>query len=145
MDTKNKNPLFSGLMNVALPGSSQLYVNKDWISFLGSFLVGIVAYFAVLWLGNLIQDSRMFTLPNGSCTGPLLLIVIAALFWSGQKTAKDRNNESKSSVFYNSKRAMSHESDEKQYAHIQSLRDDGLISEEEFDEKNAKVKAKHSK
>lgn len=60
MDTKNKNPLPSGLMNVVLPGSSQLYVNKDWVSFLGSFLVGIAAYFAALWLGNLVQDSRTF-------------------------------------------------------------------------------------
>lgn len=141
MDTKNKNPLLAGLMNVVIPGSSQLYVNKDLGRFLGSFLIGIVAYFAAFWLGNLVQDSRTYTLPQGLCTGTLMLIIIVVLFLSGQKAASGRNNETKSAAFYNSKRVVSHETDEKQYAQIQSMRDDGLISEEEYDEKNARVKS----
>ena len=138
MDTKNKNPLLSGLMNVVLPGSSQLYVNKDWVSFLGSFLVGIVA-------GKPRPGFTHIPLPNGLCTGVLLLIVVVFLFISGQKTASGRNNEKISSAFYNSKRVVSHESDEKQLAQIQGMRDDGLMWEEEFEKKSAKIRLKKSK
>jgi hypothetical protein len=145
MNTKIKNPLLAGLMNIVIPGSSQFYLNKDWGRSLGSFLLGIVAYFAALGLGNLVQGSRTYALPQGLVTGILMMVVVVVLFLSGQKAAKDHNNEIKSAAFYNSKRIVSHESDEKQYAQIQKMRDDGLISGEEYDEKNAKVKAKHSK
>ena len=79
---------------------------------------------------------------NRLSTGILLLIIIVMLFLSGYGTAKGRNTEVNTAAFYNSKRAVSHESDEKRYAQIQKMRDEGLISEEEYDEKNAKVAAK---
>jgi hypothetical protein len=79
---------------------------------------------------------------NRLSTGMLLLIIIVMLFLSGYGTAKGRNIEVNTAAFHNSKRAVSHESDEKRYAQIQKMRDEGLISEEEYDEKNAKVAAK---
>lgn len=139
MNGKNKNPLLAGLMNVVIPGSSRLYVNRDWIGFLGSFLIGSVAFLAAYFLGGLVQDSRTYTLPQGFCWGILMTIIVVVLFMIGQKSARDHNNEIHSAAFYNSKRTVSHESDKQEYKQIQGMRDDGLISEKEFEEKNAKV------
>jgi len=135
----DKNPLLAGLMNVVIPGSSQLYVNKDWGRFISAFVIGVVAFIAAIWAGNTVQTARGYPLPQGVCPGILLLIIIVVLFLSGHRTAKGHNTEVKSAAFYNSKRTVSHESDEKQHAQIQKMRDEGLISEEEYDEKNAKV------
>jgi hypothetical protein len=139
MNGKNKNPLLAGLMNVVIPGSSRLYINKDWIGFLGNFLIGIVAFLAAYYLGGLVQDSRTYALPQGLCWGILIPIIVVVLFIIGFKSASDHNNEINSAAFYNAKRTVSHESDQQEYKQIQSMRDDGLISEKEFDEKNAKV------
>jgi len=138
----NKNPLLAGLINVVTPGSSQLYVNHDWGRFIGAFIIGVVAFVAAIWGGNTVQSARGYALPQGLCTGILLMAVIVVLFLSGHGTAKGRNTEVNTAAFYNSKRTVSHESDEKQHAQIQKLRDEGLISEEEYEEKNAKVSSK---
>lgn len=142
MDKKNKNPMLAGLMNVVIPGSSQLYVNHDWGRFMGAFALGVVAFVAAILMGNIVQSARGFALPQGVCMGILLMAVVVVLFLSGHRTASSRNTETRTAAFYNSKRTISHESTEKQYAQIQKLRDEGLISEEEFEEKNAKVAAK---
>ena len=142
MEKKNKNPMLAGLMNVVIPGSSQLYVNHDWGRFVGAFALGAVAFAAAILMGNVVQSARGFALPQGACMGILLMIVVVVLFLSGHRTASSRNIETKTAAFYNSKRTISHESAEKQYAQIQKLRDEGLISEEEFEEKNATVAAK---
>jgi len=142
MDNKNKNPLLAGLLNVVIPGSSQLYVNHDWGRFIGAFVIGVVAFVAAIFGGNTVQAARGYALPQGLCTGVLMLIIIIVLFLSGHKTAKGRNTEINTAAFYNSKRTVSHESNEKQHAQIQKMRDEGLISEEEYEEKNAKVSSK---
>ena len=142
MDKKNKNPMLAGLMNVVIPGSSQLYVNHDWGRFMGAFALGVVAFVIAVLMGNIVQSARGFALPQGVCMGILLMAVVVVLFLSGHKTASSRNTETRTAAFYNSKRTLSHESTEKQYAQIQKQRDEGLISEEEFEEKNAKVAAK---
>jgi hypothetical protein len=142
MDTTNKNPLLAGLMNVVIPGSSQLYVNHDWGRFISSFVIGVVAFAAAIWGGNTVQTARGYSLPQGLCTGILLLVIFVVLFLSGHRTAKGHNTEVDTAAFYNSKRTVSHESAEKQHALIQKMRDEGLISEEEFEEKNANVSSK---
>ena len=142
MDKKeNKNPWLAGLVNVLLPGASQLYVNKDWSRFVGAFVINILALAATIALGNLIEHSRSYSLPQGLCMGILILIVIAALFAGGYNTARVRNNETDASAFYNSKRHVSHASNAVQHGEIQKMRDEGLISELEYKEKNAEVES----
>lgn len=137
----DKNPMLAGFFNIVVPGSSHLYANKDWGMFSLTFVLGAVAWVAALWGGNLIQNSRGYALPQGVCMGVLLMTVIVVLFLSGHRTATERNLEVNTAAFYNSKRTILHGSKATQYAEIQKMRDEGLISEEEFEEKNAKVVA----
>ena len=139
MDNEYKNPLLAGLINVLIPGSSQLFVNRDWGRFIGAFIISVLVFTAAIWTGNLVQHSRGYALPQGMCMGILVMIVIAVLFLSGHKTAKDRNSKMKDAALYNSKRTASRDSDAIKYSKIQNMRDEGLISEKEYDEKNAKV------
>ena len=139
MNIKNKSPMFAGLINVLIPGASQLYINKDWGRFIRAFVVNILVLAAAITLGSLFQQSRSYKLPPGLCMGVLIMAYIAVLFGGGYQTARLRNNETNAANFYNSKRRVSHESEEVQHADIQKMRDEGLISEQEFDEKNSIV------
>jgi len=139
LDKEYKNPLLAGLINVLIPGSGQLFVNKDWGRFIRAFIISVLAFAAAIWTGNLVQHSRGYTLPQGMCMGILVMIVIAVLFLSGYKTAKGRNSKMKDAALYNSMRTVSRDSDAIKYSKIQKMREEGLISEKEYDEKNAKV------
>jgi hypothetical protein len=140
MDKKeNKNPLLAGLANVLIPGSSQLYVNSDWSRFIREFIIGVMAFVVVILLGYLVQHTRGYPLPQGICMGGMVMVVVVLLFRSGHRVARERNNEMNAAELYNSKRIVSHESDEIKYTKIQKMRDEGLISEQEYDEKNARV------
>jgi len=142
MDNKIKNPLLAGLMNVVLPGASQLYVNHNWSRFVGTLVAGVAAFVAAVWVGNLVQGARGYFMAQGVCMGLMLMAVFVVLFLSGHKTAQDRNAEINTAAYYNSKRMVSHDSHEIQHAQIQKMHDEGLISKQEFDEKNAKVNSK---
>ena len=139
MDNRNKNPLLAGLMNVVLPGSSQLYVNHDWGRFAGAFVLGVAAFTAAIWGGSVVQTARGYTLPTGMCMGIMLMAIIMILFNSGQKTAKERNTQIKTAAYYNSKRTVPHETYEQRNVRTKKMRDEGLISEQEYKDKNAKV------
>jgi uncharacterized protein YacL len=139
MDNKNKNPLFAGLMNVLIPGSSHLYVNKDWSRFIRAFFIGAGAFVVAILLGNLVQHTRGYPLPQGICIGGLVIVIAVLLFLSGHKLARERDNEMNDAAFYNSKRNVSYESDQMKHTKIQKMRDEGLISDQEYEEKNAKV------
>ena len=104
MDKKNKNPLLAGLMNVLIPGSSQLYVNKDAGKFIRGFIVGGIALTVAVLLGSLVQNARGYTLPQGACMGPMVLVVVIVLFINGRKVAGERNRESVDADYYNSRR-----------------------------------------
>jgi hypothetical protein len=67
------------------------------------------------------------------------MIVVVVLFAGGYKVARERRSERDDATMYNAKRIVAHESDENKYTKIQEMRDEGLISEQEYDEKNAKV------
>jgi hypothetical protein len=141
MYKKNKNPLLAGLINVLIPGASQLYINQDWGRFIRALILNLLVLAAAFVAGNIIQQGRGYkSLPQGICTGIFLMIIIAALFASGYRTARLRNNETNAAAFYNSKRHVSHEKDEAQLTDIQKMRNEGLISSQEYDEKNAKIK-----
>jgi Na+/melibiose symporter-like transporter len=139
MDNKNKNPLLAGLINVLIPGSSHLYVNKDWGRFIRAFFAGVGAYVVVILLGNLVEHTRGYPLPQGIFVSGLVMVVAVILFLSGQKAARERDNEMNDAAFYNSKRIVFYESDQMKRTKIQKMRDEGLISDQEYDEKNAQV------
>lgn len=140
MDKKeSKNPLLAGLINVLIPGSSHVYVNKDWGKFIRAFLVSILVLGAGGAMADIVQGARGFALPQGVCTGTLLLIVASVLFSAGYKIGRTRLQEANASTFYNSKRQPSHGSIAAQHAEAQKMRYEGLISEQEFEDKNEKM------
>ena len=113
MEKKSKNPLLAGLMNVLIPGSSQLYVNKD----IGKFIIGLVigggALVLAVLLGNMVQNARGYMLPQGVCMGSMILVVVIVLFINGRKVAKERNSENIDSARYNVMRRNAKESEDK--------------------------------
>ena len=62
---KRRNPLVIGLLNMLIPGSSSLFVNKDWRKFILFFIVYSFAIVAAVLLGNNIQNVREYTLTQG--------------------------------------------------------------------------------
>lgn len=143
MDKKeNKNALLAGLINVLIPGSSELYVNRDWGRFIQGFIIGVPALLVANFVGGLIQHTKGYTLPQGIASGILVTVVVAILFVSGYRVARQRNNTTNDFIFYNSMRGASQKSEEVQYAEIQKMRDEGLISEQDYEKKKAKVAAR---
>jgi len=90
-------------------------------------------------LGNAIQHSKGYSLPQGLCMGILLLIVLVPLFLSGQKTANRHNLVTGNANLYN---ARQQGSDDAQLAKNQSLRDKGMISEQEYDSRKSGISSK---
>ncbi len=108
MDKKNKNPLLAGLINVLIPGSSQLYVSNDRARFFRSFLMGAGTFIIAVILGNLIQNTRGYSLPQGVCMGSALTLVAVILFISGVRVAGEHNSETNNAAYYNSLRHESY-------------------------------------
>ena len=141
---KRRNPLLAGLLNMLIPGSSHLYVSGDWSKFIPFFvLYSLMILFAVL-MGNNIQELEQYTLPQGLCTGSLLVGVFAFLFFNGMKEAANRDSEIDSAAYYQSMRTdLSEEEDPiTKLANIQRMRDEGLISKEQEEFKEAQIKSK---
>lgn len=101
---EKKNPMLAGLLNMLVPGSVYWFVEKDLNRFIKTLLGGIVVLFAVFQLGNAIQDIRNYSLPQGACTGILIMLVLAPLFLTGQKTASMHNQRVESTALYNLRR-----------------------------------------
>jgi len=140
---KRRNPLLAGLLNMLIPGSSHLYVSKDWVKFILFFIVYSVMIFFAFMIGNNIQKIREYTLPQGLCTGILLLGVYAFLFFNGMKEASIRSGEIDSAAHYQSMRTDTSNGDPiAELARIQRQRDEGLISSEEQDVKRAEIELK---
>ena len=98
---EKKNPMLAGLLNMFVPGSVYWFVEKDHNRFIKTLLGGIVVLFAVLQLGNAIQRIRNYSLPQGVCTGILILLVLVPLFLIGQKTAHLHNQRLENTARYN--------------------------------------------
>jgi hypothetical protein len=138
-----RNPLVIGLLNVLIPGSSRVFVSKDWGKFILSFVVFTFLIVVAVQVGNNIQNVREYTLPQGLCTGILLVSVLAFLFFSGMREATARNREIDSAAYYHSKRTDASKGDQiSKLAHLQKQRDEGLISSEEQDVKKAEIESK---
>ncbi len=135
MSKEKKNPIITGVLNMFVPGSGYLYVENDRNRFIKTFIGGGILIMALIVLSNAIQNIRGYSLPQGLCTGTLLLIVLVPLFLTGQKIAHLHNNMIDDTSRYNERRAASQGSDDAKLGKFQKMRDEGLISETEFQKK----------
>ena len=140
---KRRNPLLTGLLNMLIPGSSHLYVSKNWRKFILFLIVYSFMIFFAIMIGNNIQNIREYTLPQGLCTGILLLGMYAFLFLNGMKEASIRDSEIDSAAHYQSMRTNTSKGDPiAKLAKLQRQRDEGLISSEQQDVKKAEIESK---
>ena len=131
-----KNPLIAGLFNMLVPGSGYLYVSNDRGRFIKTLIIGVAAIAVMVLIGNAIQQTQGFPLPQGLCMGILLLIVLVPLFLNGQKAANQHNFVQDNATLYN---ARQEGSDEAQLARNQTMRDKGLISKQEYDSRKDEI------
>ena len=136
---EKKNPLLAGLLNMVVPGSAYWYVDQDRGRFLKTLIVGGAALAALIVMGNVIQHTTGFPLPQGLCMGILLLFVLVPLFRNGQRAALHRNFVLDNAVMYN---ARQRGTDEAQLAKNQDLRDRGYISEQEYGSRRDSITSK---
>ena len=142
MQKENKNPIIAGLFNMLLPGSAYLYVDNDRSRFIKTLIFGIALIAVMFTLGNAIQNVRDYSLPQGLCPGILLLMVFVPLFMIGQKTANLHNSELNDASRYNSQRQTSQETGDIQRSKLEKMRDEGLISDQEYQRKKDKLSSK---
>lgn len=136
---EKKNPLLAGLFNMLLPGSGYWYVDQDRGRFIKTLVVGFAVIAAMIVVGNIIESTTGFPLPQGLCIGILLLIVLVPLFRNGQKAAFHHNFVLDNAAMYT---ARQHGTGEAQLARNQSLRDKGYISEQEYDSRKESITSK---
>jgi UPF0716 family protein affecting phage T7 exclusion len=102
-------------------------------------MIGIAAIGALIVLGSIIQNTTGFPLPQGLCTGILLLFVLVPLFRKGQQAAIHRNFVLDNAVMYNTRQ---HGNTETQLAKNQNLREKGYISKQEYDSRKDGITSK---
>ena len=139
---KRRNPLLAGLFNMLLPGSSHLYVDNDWVKFLQYFIGGGLAIAIAVVMGNNIQALQIYTLPQGICTGSLLVIIYAALFYFGMNAASARNSQTDSAAYYKSRRTASTDDRVVRMEKLLKKRNEGLISKEQYDSEKTEIEEK---
>ncbi len=140
---KGTDALLAGFLNMLIPGSSNLYVYGDWRKFILSFIGYGFMIFVTILIGNNIQYLRVYTLPQGLCTGGLLLAIFAFLFYTGMKKASVRNSEIDSAAHYQSMRNDTPGDDPvAKLAKLQRSRDQGLISDEQQETKKTEIESK---
>lgn len=140
---KRRNPLLAGFLNMLIPGSSHLYVSNNWLKFIMFFIGNLFLIFVAILLGNNIQEIKEYTLPQGLCTGTLLLGIFAFLFYSGMQKASIRNSETDSAAHYQSLRTnITTDDPVARLAKLQRQRDEGLISNEQQAAKKAEIESK---
>lgn len=135
MSKEKKKPIITGVLNMFVPGSGYLYVDNDRNRFIKTFIGAGLLITAVIFLGNAIQNIRGYPLSQGPCTGILLLIIFVPLFLTGQKIAHQHNDMIENTSHYNEHRAASQGSDDAKLEKIQKMRDEGLISDQEYQKK----------
>ena len=91
MNKEIRNPLFTGLINVFVPGASHLYVSRDWYRFITALLTNAFVFIVTLAAGSIAQDAPRASLPQGVCVGILVTLFVAAMFASGFSLARKNN------------------------------------------------------
>ena len=140
MEKSKKNPLLAGLFNMLVPGSVNIYIKKEWRKFILTFTGMVIVLAIVIWVGVSLQGSRSFSLPQGVCPGVLALIVLVPLFLNGLNAAREYNKILGDEVLYDSRKPVSQ--DDEQLKKIQKMRDEGLISEQQFNTRKSKIDSK---
>ncbi len=139
MEKSKINPLIAGLINMLLPGSINVYAKREWRKFALTF-VGVELVLAIaIWLGLSIQSARFFGFPQGICPGVLMLMVLVPLFMNGLNTAKEFNKNLDDKVLYRSRKPVNQDNEDEQLQKIQKMRDEGLISEQQYDARKDKI------
>ena len=136
---ENKKPLFAGLLNMVVPGLGYLYTQNDMGRFIKTLIGGIAAIVVLFFIGNAMQNSTSISLPQGTCPGALMLVVLVPLFLSGQKMADQHNKRIKNATRYDSKQ---HGSVESQLTKNQEMRDKHIISKEEYESRKDDISSK---
>ncbi len=136
---EKKNPLLAGLLNMLVPGAGYLYIDNDRGRFFKTLMIGIAAIAVLLWLGNTIEHSPGYALPQGLCMGTLLLIVLVPLYLMGQNAANRHNMVTDNAAIYNARQKGT---DQAQLDRNQELRDKGLISKQEYDSRKGEIDSK---
>lgn len=134
-----KNPLLAGLFNMLVPGSGYWYVNRDRDHFVKTLLIGVAVMAALILIGNIMQNTTGFPLPQGLCVGILLLFVLVPLFRKGQQAAVQHNFVLDNAILYNTRQQGNSES---QLAKNQDLREKGYISEQEYNSRKENISPK---
>jgi hypothetical protein len=132
---EKRNPLLTGLFNMLVPGICYWYVDHDRGRSIKAFTVGIALVACMIVLGNAIQTTRGYALPQGLCTGILLLIVLAPLFLMGQKIANQHNSAADNNAKFNANRPGWRASQEAKLKRIGEMRDEGSLPEQEPENK----------
>lgn len=132
---EKKNPIIIGVMNMLIPGAGHFYLNNDRNRFVKTLTGSVLLITAMVFLSNAIQNIRGYSLPQGLCLGSLLLAILVPLVLSGQKSAHLHNNMVENTAQYNARRATLQGRDDGKLGKIQKMRDEGLISEQEYQRK----------
>ena len=136
---EKKNPLIAGLLNALLPGFGNYYVGKNLKGFLTTLIVSAVLIFLAVILGTAIQDIKNSTLLTGLCPTAIVLVILVPLFLQGMKLARDHNRGIDSSARFNESRQSMKGTEQSKRDQIKKMRDTGLISKEEYDQKSDKM------
>jgi len=139
MEKSMKNPLLAGLFNMLVPGSANIYIKKKWRKFILTFTGMVIVLAIVIWVGVSLQGSRSYSLPQGVCPGVLALIVLVPLFLNGLNMAREYNKILEYKVLQDSRKPVSQDDDDEQLKKIQKMRDEGLISEKQYDTRKSKI------
>ena len=139
MEKNKKNPLLAGLFNMLVPGSINAYVKKKWRKFILTFVGMEIVLAIAIWVGLSLQSARSFSFPQGVCPGVLALVVLVPLFLNGMNAARELNKNLDDEVLYQSRKPVNLDNEDEQLQKIQRMRDEGLISEQQYNTQKSKI------
>jgi len=142
MEKSMKNPLLAGLFNMLVPGSANIYIKKQWRKFILTFTGMVIVLAIVIWVGVSLQGTRSFNLHQGLCPGVLALFVLVPLFLNGLNMAREYNKVLEYKVLQDSRKPVSQDNNDEQLKKIQKMRNEGLISEQQYDTRKSKIASK---
>jgi hypothetical protein len=142
MEKSKLNPIAAGLLNMLVPGSINIFFKKGWKRFLLTFVGMEIVLAIVIWVGISLQGTRSFNVPQGLCPGALSLVVLVPLFLNGFKTATENNKIQSDKALYQSRKPESADNDDEQLKKIQTMRDEGLISKQQYEARKGKIGSK---
>jgi hypothetical protein len=122
-----------------VPGSIHIFIGREWRKFILTFIGMELVLAIAVWLGVSLQSGRSFSFPQGVCPGALALLILVPLFLSGQKSAIENNKVLGDEDLYQSRKPVSQDNEDEQFRKIQKMRDEGLISKQQYEHRKSKV------